>query len=378
MPRKSCSPSEISLVVASCRSAVPILPEHLRRVSRLVRWLVSHAARAALTALSAASQAAEGRPVPDRENRKHPVADEFEHLAAEGVNGTGDPIKPGVERRDHRLRRRRLRQSGEPTQIAIEQRPRGWSRLSVVAAARPAPAPRCVGRDRPRAAPRGSIAWQVRPAVLRRNAPPDAPARIPVRSSGRDTDQLSTGPSDAKPGTSSRTTAPPKPVSQSHAEIALSWPCRTKGPEAQRLDHRSGLRSPQPCAAGDHRVWRRQHQGPAGERQAVGDQLRAKRGQEMVSAGRGTGLVDKPSEGGGQPHEGIMRLLRGPVTAVFSRKWHRKEGRQELAFTRSDAKLCAMPIRPVAAGAEAEGMFSNKRPRRCIAPALSLKEALDD
>ncbi len=63
-------------------------------------------ARAAPTALSAASQAAEAGRVADREDGQHAVADEFQHLAAEGVNGAGDAVEPGVERRDHRFRRR--------------------------------------------------------------------------------------------------------------------------------------------------------------------------------------------------------------------------------------------------------------------------------
>ena len=78
-------------------------------------------ARAAPTALSAASQAAEGGPFADRKDRQHAVADEFQHFAAEGVNGAGDAVEPGVERGDHRLRRHRLRQLGKTAQIAIEQ-----------------------------------------------------------------------------------------------------------------------------------------------------------------------------------------------------------------------------------------------------------------
>ena len=37
------------------------------------------------------------------------------------MDGAGDAVEPGVERGDHRLRRRRLRELGEAAQIAIEQ-----------------------------------------------------------------------------------------------------------------------------------------------------------------------------------------------------------------------------------------------------------------
>ena len=48
--------------------------------------------------------AGDGRgPFADREDRQHAVADEFQHLAAEGVNGAGDAVEPGIERGDHRL-----------------------------------------------------------------------------------------------------------------------------------------------------------------------------------------------------------------------------------------------------------------------------------
>ena len=48
-----------------------------------------------------------GGSLADREDRQHAVADEFQHLAAEGVNGAGDAVEPGVERGDDRLGRRR-------------------------------------------------------------------------------------------------------------------------------------------------------------------------------------------------------------------------------------------------------------------------------
>ena len=40
----------------------------------------------------------------DRKDRQHPVADELQHLAAEGVDRAGDAVEPGVEGRDDRRR----------------------------------------------------------------------------------------------------------------------------------------------------------------------------------------------------------------------------------------------------------------------------------
>ena len=39
-------------------------------------------------------------PVADREDRENSIADELQHLPAEGVDGAGDAVEPGVERRD--------------------------------------------------------------------------------------------------------------------------------------------------------------------------------------------------------------------------------------------------------------------------------------
>jgi len=41
-------------------------------------------------------------PFADRENSQHAVADEFQHLAAERVNGSRDAVEPGVQHRHHR------------------------------------------------------------------------------------------------------------------------------------------------------------------------------------------------------------------------------------------------------------------------------------
>ena len=49
------------------------------------------------------------RPLADREDRQHAIADEFQHFAAEGVSGARDTVEPGVERGDHCIWRDRLR-----------------------------------------------------------------------------------------------------------------------------------------------------------------------------------------------------------------------------------------------------------------------------
>ena len=65
---------------------------------------------------------AAGRASDDREDRQHAVADEFQHLAAEGVDRAGDAVEPGIERRDDRRRGIALGQRREAAQIGIEQR----------------------------------------------------------------------------------------------------------------------------------------------------------------------------------------------------------------------------------------------------------------
>ena len=57
----------------------------------------------------------------DGKDRQHAVADEFQHLAAEGVNGTGDAVEPGTQRGDDSRRRFGLGQRGEAAQISKEQ-----------------------------------------------------------------------------------------------------------------------------------------------------------------------------------------------------------------------------------------------------------------
>ena len=129
------------IAVKSSRSAAPILPHRIsprctaapkgsggspcwrRAASRC-----AIPARAAATARSAASQAAPGESAGDRKDRQHAVADEFQHLAAEGVHRAGDAVEPGVEGGDHRRRRRRLGERGEAAQIGADAARREWSR----------------------------------------------------------------------------------------------------------------------------------------------------------------------------------------------------------------------------------------------------------
>ena len=94
---------------------------------------------------------------------------------------------------------------------------------------------------------------------------------------------------------------PGQPVAPGWAE----WPAG----EVQRLDHRPGLRSPKPGAAGNDRMWHRERQRAAGQRQTVGQQPAAELGQEPVRARRGAGLVHQPGERRGQIHAAIMRPL---------------------------------------------------------------------
>src|ERR671925_331650 len=75
---------------------------------------------------------------------------------------------------------------------------------------------------------------------------------------------------------------PSQPVA---AHFVLIGPAREKRPEAERLDHLSVSSSPQPGAAGDDRMRRRQRQCAADERHAVGNQAGAERRQEVVGPG---------------------------------------------------------------------------------------------
>jgi hypothetical protein len=62
------------------------------------------------------------RSLGDRKDREHTVADEFQHLAAEGVNGTGNAVEPGIEHGDDCFRRMRLGQGREVPQVRVKQR----------------------------------------------------------------------------------------------------------------------------------------------------------------------------------------------------------------------------------------------------------------
>jgi hypothetical protein len=49
-------------------------------------------------------------------------------------------------------------------------------------------------------------------------------------------------------------------------------------------------------------MWRSQFQRPAGERQAIGDELRSERRQEVIGTRHGAGFVDQLVKSRGQPH----------------------------------------------------------------------------
>ena len=200
-------------------------------------------ARAAATALSAASQATEGGSIAHREDRQHPVADELQHLAAEGVNRAGDAIEPGAEGRDHRLRRHGLRELGETSKIAIEQD--GADGLARFAPQVSAQDLRCatpaeIGleqRRRGRTCDKGGerCGGETRHLMqecgfILRQGPGERPAE--QRIVGPRTRDIFLHHGGAEPG---------EPVA---AEIALPGLERRQRPEAQRLDHHAALRGP--------------------------------------------------------------------------------------------------------------------------------------
>jgi hypothetical protein len=63
-----------------------------------------------------------GRRAGDRDERQHAIADELQHLAAEGVHRSGDAVEPRIEGVNHRRELGRLGQGGEVAQIGTEQR----------------------------------------------------------------------------------------------------------------------------------------------------------------------------------------------------------------------------------------------------------------
>ena len=68
------------------------------------------------------------RLIADREDREHAVADEFQHLAAKGVDSAADAVEPAAECGDDGGGRLGLGQRGEAAQIGIKQhRPNGFA-----------------------------------------------------------------------------------------------------------------------------------------------------------------------------------------------------------------------------------------------------------
>ena len=110
---------------------------------------------------------------------------------------------------------------------------------------------------------------------------------------------------------------PGQPVA---ADIALLGSGRAKDPKPSASITAPGLRPPQPGASGDDRMWRRQCQRTAGERQAIGDELRAERRQEVVGARHGAGFVDQPGESGGQSHARDHAACRRMLSSPYCHK----------------------------------------------------------
>ena len=126
------------IAVKSSRSAAPTLPHRISPrcsatpndsggspCSRRRRIEMRHAG---FRGSNRAQRSVAGfaRLLADREDREHAVADEFQHLAAKGVDGAADAVEPAAERGDDGGGRLGLGQRGEAAQIGIEQhRPNG-------------------------------------------------------------------------------------------------------------------------------------------------------------------------------------------------------------------------------------------------------------
>jgi hypothetical protein len=65
-------------------------------------------------------------------------------------------------------------------------------------------------------------------------------------------------------------------------------------------------------------VWDRERQGAAGERQTIGDHMRAEVGKEPVGSERSTGRIDQPRQRRIQLHGPIMWQRR---LIVINRPW---------------------------------------------------------
>jgi hypothetical protein len=122
---------------------------------------------------------------------------------------------------------------------------------------------------------------------------------------------------------------------------------------------------------------RRQRQGAAGERQIIGDQPRAERGQEMVSAISGAGLVEQPRKSDGQLHAGDNAVAaetchHSIVTQVGS--WPRMCFYQGRSLAPHHRRSDPSPH----PGGEACSLVSDTRSRTEHRAMLSSKEASDD
>ena len=97
----------------------------------------------------------------------------------------GDAVEPGVEGRDDRRRGMAFGKGREAAQIGEQQRRLRWSRRRRAATGPPAPAPRCAGRDRPRAPPSRWRARSARRAAPLRSARPRRGGRLVGREGTR-------------------------------------------------------------------------------------------------------------------------------------------------------------------------------------------------
>ena len=241
----------------------------------------------------------------DREDRQHAVADELQHpRRRRRRTRPGDAVEPGMERGDDRRGRRSLSERAvKPRRSAPERsRPRMVSpapRRSATGLRPGGAAPAEIGleqcRQRWRAPTRAARGAAAKRAAWRSPARLDGARTehaVPAQASDRPVQPRSDGCSHALAPVGERPAPGQAPADQSRRGLAESD--RRRSPRASITAH--GLGPPEPGAAGDERVRRRERQGAAGERQAVvASSRRADLGQEPVGAGRGAGVVREPA-----------------------------------------------------------------------------------
>ena len=245
-----------------------------------------------------------GRSAGNREDRKHAVADEFEHFAAEGVHGAGDAVEPGVEGRDDLGRRTALGQSGEAAQVGEQKR--RFDRLANSA-------PKRAGQHLRRAASAEiglerrvqGRARRERRKRRRREARRLAQAVGLVRGEGMRSDPPEPLAVRDKPNNvfmhgAAREACKPAPAVAcraigSHRSVGA-------GHESQGLDHLIAVGAPQPGASRNQRVGRSERERPTGERRAVLNETQAEGREEELGRRRLGRRIDQPSEGCREGH----------------------------------------------------------------------------